>query len=170
MSSSSSHKAGSDFEILQKEIKGIKIAMLTTSDQDGALRSRPMATQDTEFDGTLWFFTREESAKVDSIEAHQKVNLAYADPSGNRYVSIAGAASIVRDRAKIKELWTPAMKAWFPDGVDDPRIALIRVDAEGAQYWDFASKTLVQLAAFVKSVVTGHSLTNEQDKRKLNFN
>ncbi len=160
----------SDIQILQKEIKGIKIAMLTTSDKDGLLKSRPMATQETEFDGTVWFFTRDESPKVNAIESHQQVNLSYADHQANRYVSIAGAATIVRDRAKIKELWSPAMKAWFPEGVDDPNLALIRVDAEGAQYWDFASKTLVQIAGFVKAVVTGQPLNTDQNKRKIAFN
>ena len=160
----------SDIQILQKEIKGIKIAMLTTSDKDGQLKSRPMATQETEFDGTVWFFTRDESPKVNAIENNEQVNLAYADPQGNRYVSIAGAATIVRDRAKIKELWTPAMKAWFPDGEDDPQLALIRVDAEGAQYWDFASKTLVQIAGFVKAVATGQPLNTAENKHKITFN
>lgn len=161
--------AQNDIAILQKEIKGIEIAMLTTCDSDGQLRSRPMATQEAEFDGTLWFFTRDESPKVDSIQSHQQVNVAYADPKGNRYVSVAGTAQIVRDRQKMKELWTPAVKAWFPDGVDDPKLALIRVDVSGAQYWDFASKTLVKLAGFVKATLTGQPMSAGHAKHKVDF-
>ncbi len=160
----------SDIQTLAKEIKGIKIAMLVTQDPNGQLHSRPMATQETEFDGTLWFFTRDESPKTRAIENDSDVNLSYANPDDNRYVSVAGKASIVTDRAKIKELWTPGLKAWFPEGVDDPKIALIRVDVESAQYWDFASKALVQLAGFVKAVVTGQPLkTDEKNNRKIDF-
>lgn len=159
----------SDMEVLAKEIKGIKIAMLVTSDSDGQLRSRPMATQDTDFNGTLWFFTRDESPKVDAIANDSHVNLSYADPDGNRYVSICGTASIVRDREKMRELWTPSVKAWFPEGLEDPQLALIKVDVVSAQYWDFASKSLVQLAGFVKSVLTGQPLKTDQNKHKIDF-
>ena len=148
-------KHDDDIEKLARLIKGIRCAMLTTVDQDGTLRSRPMETQNTDFDGALWFFTDAGAPKVDEINREHEVNLAYADPHGNRYVSVSGTALVVRDKAKVDELWTPALKAWFPNGKDDPNIALLRVQVTKAEYWDAPSSTLVKLLGFTKAILTG---------------
>ena len=140
---------------LGKLIKGIRIAMMTTALPDGRLRSRPMATQQTDFDGDLWFFTDADSGKVYEIGRENHVNISYADPSGNRYVSVTGTASVVRDQAKIKELWNPLHKAWFPKGPDDPNLTLVKVDVAQAEYWDGPSSTVVQVIGLAKAALTG---------------
>ena len=129
--------------------------MLSTVDKDGTIRSRPMATQDVEFDGTLWFFTRASSPKVEELEQEHQVNVSYADTSGQTYVSISGTARMVRDEAKNKELWNAAMKAWFPKGPEDPETALLRIDARKAEYWDTPSSAVVHVFGFVHAVLTG---------------
>jgi general stress protein 26 len=144
-----------DVKKLAQLIKGVRIAMLTTTDADGSLRSRPMATQEQEFDGSLWFFTREHSSKVDEVNDQQRVNVAYANPSDSRYVSVSGVASLVKDRGKMKDLWSPVLKAWFPGGIDDPELSLLRVDVEKAEYWDAPSSTVVKLVGFVKAIAGG---------------
>jgi len=68
---------------------------------------------------------------------------------------VSGRASVVRDRGKAEELWSPAMKAWFPDGLDDPDLALLRVQVEDAEYWDTPSSKMVHVVGFVKAVATG---------------
>jgi general stress protein 26 len=158
-----------DVEKLAKLIRGIKFAMLTTAMPDGTLRSRPMATQQAPFDGSLWFFTYFHSGKVDEIEHDQHVNVSYADPSGNRYVSVSGRAAIVRDRQKAGELWSELHRAWFPQGLDDPNLALLRVDVHDAEYWDGPSSRMVQLAGFVKAMVTGKPATDLTENRKLHL-
>lgn len=154
-----------DIKHLAKLIHGIDMCMLTTVDKDGTLRSRPMSTQKDEFDGTLWFFTKVDSPKSHEIEAEHQVNLSYADPRRNHYVSVSGHATICLDRAKMKELWNPLYKAWFPDGLEDPEIALLRVEATKAEYWDVKSGMMVQLVGFIKAIVTGkeyHPGNNEK--------
>lgn len=146
---------------LHELIKGVNIAMLTTVESDGHLRSRPMATQKTDFDGQLWFFTGEDSAKVEEIRREQHVNLSYADPGDDVYVSVSGTGTINRDRAKLEELWNPIHKAWFPKGLDDPNLALLCVDVDRAEYWDSPSGKLVQLVGFVKALATGKSYNDE---------
>jgi general stress protein 26 len=136
-------------------IKDIQVAMLTTAEEDGSLRSRPMASEQAEFDGTLWFFTRADSGKVHEINREHQVNLSYAEPKMQHYVSVSGTATLVRDMARIKELWKPLYKAWFPDGLDDPELALLRVDVTKAEYWDSPSSKVVQLVGFLKAVTTG---------------
>ncbi|MFN2454970.1 MAG: pyridoxamine 5'-phosphate oxidase family protein [Pyrinomonadaceae bacterium] len=150
---------------LGEMIKDIKFAMLTTAEPDGTLRSRPMATQQTEFDGELWFFTAASTPKVDEIEQDHHVNLSYAAPDKNHYVSVSGKARLVRDRRKIEELWTPAYKAWFPKGLEDPDVALLNVRAEQAEYWDSSSSAVVHLVGFVKAVATGEPYEAGENKK-----
>lgn len=147
--------ASEDIKKIGSLISGIRIAMMTTVGETGHLHSRPMAVQDMDFDGEFWFFTSHNSGKVDSIELDQHVNLAFVKESDNKYVSIAGRAQVVNDRTKIKELWTPLMKTWFPKGVDDPDLCLIRVSAESAEYWDSPSSTIVHVYGLAKAIVTG---------------
>lgn len=136
-------------------IKEIEFAMLTTVEEDGSLRSRPMATQQVEFDGDLWFFTRADAPKVEEIEREHQVNASYSRPDAQRYVSLSGTARLVRDRAKIEELWNPAYKAWFPEGLDDPQLALLKVTVEKGEYWESSASAIVHLIGFAKAVVTG---------------
>jgi general stress protein 26 len=148
----------SDYTALRKLnelVKDIRIAMLTTIREDGMPHSRPMATQQMETDGDLWFFTGWSTHKAREIEVLPLVNVAYADPNGNTYVSVSGRAQLLRDQAKAKELWNPFYRAWFPNGLEDPDLALLKVTVEHVEYWDAPSGTMVQLAGLVKSVVTG---------------
>lgn len=144
-----------EIKVLGEKIKGIRIAMMTTAESDGTLRSRPMATQEVEFDGDLWFFTQAGAPKVDDVESHRQVNISYAEPDDNRYISVSGTAELVRDQNKLKELWKPFLKIWFPKGLEDPELALLKVNVTSAEYWDAPSSKMVLLANMAKSLVTG---------------
>lgn len=146
-------------------IKDIKIAMMTTVEQDGSLRSRPMGTQQVEFDGDLWFFTREHAAKVDEVQHDQHINISYANPDDQRYVSVSGTATLVKDQQKAKEFWNPLYKAWFPEGLDDPELALLKVHVDKAEYWDAPSSTVVLLVGFAKALVTGKEYEGGENEK-----
>jgi len=117
------HTHSQQIEQLAELIRDVDIAMFTTTGVDGRLYSRPLGTQEVEFDGDLWFATAADSPKVAEISLNPQVNVAYASPSKNTYVSVAGTARIVDDRAKVEELWSPAMKLFFPGGKDDPNLS-----------------------------------------------
>ncbi|MEO6803652.1 MAG: pyridoxamine 5'-phosphate oxidase family protein [Granulicella sp.] len=137
-------------------IKDIHICMLTTIAADGSLSSRPMGTQNAdEFDGTVWFLTRDESDKVREVQQDAHVMLAYADTSDSKYVTAKGRAQISHDRAKIHELWSPLYKAWFPKGEDDPEITVLRVEVTEAQYWEASSSKLVMGVKYLAAAMTG---------------
>lgn len=160
----------SDIEIIRGLIKDIRVAMLTTVDEDGSLHSRPMATQKEEFDGDLWFFTSSATTKTGEIQRDQRVNVSYAAPDDNRFVSLSGTARVVRDKAKAKELWNPILKAWFPQGLDEPDLVLLNVQVEKAEYWDSPSGKMVQLVGLAKALATGHRYhadPGEHDKVEL---
>jgi general stress protein 26 len=140
---------------LSEMIKDIEFAMLTTVEEDGTLRSRPMVTQQVEFDGDLWFFTHASSPKVEEVERERNVNVSYAKPDDQRYVSVSGKARLVRDPEKTRALWNPAYKAWFPGGLDDPQLALLKITVERAEYWDSSQSAFVHLVGFIKAVATG---------------
>ncbi len=140
---------------IQDMIKNIRIAMLATAGTDGCIYSRPMATQETRFQGELWFLTRQDSGKVNEIRHDAHVNVAYADTENASFVSLSGRAEVSKDRERIHQLWNPIYKAWFPDGVDDPNIAAIRVVVEEAEYWDAPSNAIARNLQILKAAVTG---------------
>jgi general stress protein 26 len=137
-------------------IKSIGIAMLTSQDGE-QLRSRPMAASQKEFDGTLWFFTRLDSHKVDEVAHESHVNVSYADAAHQNYVSLSGRATLVRAPEVIKAHWSEAMRTWFPKGAADPQIALLQVEIDQAEYWDAPSSTMVYLTGYAKAALTGKS-------------
>ena len=135
---------------LRDLMEGIDSAMFTTLGEDGFPVSRPLSTQAAEFDGkVLWFFVRRDTPKVREIGRYAKVNVAYAKPGDAVYLSVAGTARVVDDRAKIEELWSDALKAYFKRGVGDPQLVLIEVTVHSVQYWDGPSTGLGRAIAFV---------------------
>ncbi len=168
MKTPSTHAPGS-INKLGELIHEIKFAMLTSTHADGSLHSRPMATQQVEFDGDLWFFSGLSSEKVHELQANPEVNISYSVPDDQRYVSVSGQADISRDRSKMEELWNPMFKAWFPKGLDDPDICLLHVHVTHAEYWDAPSSKMVHLAGFIKSVVTGKRLEKAGEHEELHI-
>lgn len=130
--------------------KDIKIALFTTSAPEGIV-TRPMVTQQTEFDGDLWFFTFEDTAKIEEIRENSNVNIAYADKK-DTFVSIRGTAEVVKDDAKKEALWNKAYEAVFDTHYDDPKLVLIKVQVESAEFWESGS-TLKTAFRFVTNML-----------------
>ena len=154
---------------LREIVKAVDICMLTTVDERGGLHSRPMSNnRDVEFDGDLWFFTYGSSHKADEVNRESKVNASFADIDNQLYASLSGRAEVVRDRAKIEELWQPHLKAWFPEGADTPDIALLKVTAERAEYWDGSQSIVAHAVGLVSSLLTGEpAQAGENEKLEL---
>lgn len=144
-----------DVARLGELLEDIDFCMLTTIDGSGQLHARPMSTQKAEFDGTLHFLTDRDSHKVEDIERDPQVLAAYADTKAHTYVSVHGRARIARDEALIEELWSPAHRAWWPDGRNDPSIMVLSIDVDRADYWESSGSKLTQLIGFAKAA-TGH--------------
>lgn len=138
-------------------IKDMRFAMFTTRHENGHLHSRPMTTQNHSIDedDVLWFFASRSGEPVRDVAKDPQVNVAYANTDDDCYVSVSGTAQQVQDDATKRRLWSKANQAWFPKGVDDPDLALIRVRISHAHYWDVKSSKLVQLYAMAKAAVTG---------------
>src|SRR4051812_41623468 len=104
---------------LAEMVKDIKVAMLTTIDEKGELRSRPMIACEIKQEGFVYFFTEAPTPKTDELESNYRVNVSYLSKEDNVYVSISGHATVLRDQKKINELWTPVLKVYFPKGKED---------------------------------------------------
>jgi general stress protein 26 len=154
-----------NIEMLRGMIDKSKTAMLTTFTVDNGFHSRPMATAQVDVEGALWFFTNEFSSKVAEVSHDNKVNVTYTNASANTYISINGTATIVDDRGRMQELWDPFIEAFFKDGIDDPKLTLLRVDMNDAEYWDSSAGALGLAFKWLKSVIAGTKFEpGEHDK------
>lgn len=138
---------------LLERLADVRVAMLTTSEADGRLVTRPMGLQEAEQDGTLWFVTRASSDVADEA-AQRPVNVAVQEKSF--WASVSGHGQVVRDDERKRTYWSAVNESFFGEGStpEDPQIVLVRVDAESAQYWESAGAVATAVEV-VKAKVTG---------------
>jgi general stress protein 26 len=149
-------------------VREFKTAMLVTHRLDGPLRARPLSLAQEHDDGVLYFATAVDSPKVDEVVVAPDVLVTLQDSS--RYVSISGKARVTRDRALIERLWSEPWRVWFPDGKDDPKLCILAVIPEEAEYWDQSgTKGLRYLAQMIKAYATGTTPSSgvSSDNQKL---
>ena len=158
---STNQHSGSDRKLLWELIEDIKFAMFTTRHGNGHLHSRPMTTQNSHLDenASLWFFMSRRSDAVADLAGEPSVNVVYADPGADSYVSVSGNAAVVDNLGKKEALWSKMAEAWFPGGPSDPDLALVEVRITHANYWDIKSSKIVQLYEMAKAAVTGQPPT-----------
>ena len=143
--------------------KGIRIAMLTTVDEEGHFISVPMAQQEVEFDGDLWFFAERDSRVVRNLTLNPHVGITLS--SSNTWISIDGEGEVVQDPAKASELWNSWVEAWLPQGPDDPNVVLIKVTGHGAEYWDTPGGRAASILSFAKAKITGKRYEGAENER-----
>jgi general stress protein 26 len=148
-----SHSDAGDLAKMGELIRDIRVGLLTTMDRDGGFHTRPVQTLQVEDDRTLWFFTDWSSPKVGELSHDVRVSLGYADPAKHVYVAVAGSGRLIRDIQKAKQLWSIEQRAYYPDGPEDERLALLRVDIERAEYW-IAPGRISYLVAAITAAVT----------------
>ncbi|MFS0718308.1 pyridoxamine 5'-phosphate oxidase family protein [Arthrobacter sp. 1P04PC] len=138
-------------------INDSRIGMFTTINDKGALVSRPLAVQDVENDGDMWFFTSQDTSQVAHVKANPAVNVSFG--KGTEWVSVAGTTEVVTDRQEIRDRWNQAVEAWFPDGPETPGVVLLRVDSDSAEYWTSPGGTAATVLQWVKSKVTNSRMS-----------
>jgi general stress protein 26 len=151
---SAAHSDPGDPAKLGELIRDIRVALLTTVDREGRFHTRPVQTLHVEANRTLWFFTDWSSPKVEELHHDVRVSLGYADPAKNVYVAVSGSASLFQDAQKAKQLWSIEQRAYYPNGPEDERLALLRVQIERAEYW-IAPGRISYVVAAITAAVTG---------------
>jgi general stress protein 26 len=145
---------GDAAEVLDK-VRAIRIAMVTTYDEDNGARMRPLTLLEVEGDATMWFFVEALSEVAVDIGLDSRINLSFADTGKSWYAAITGRGYIVHDPQKAEALWTPLAGAWFPAGPLDPTLRLLRVDADHVEFWKPGpGGKLMQFAAMAKAAIT----------------
>lgn len=161
-------------------IRDVRVAMFTTFPDGGSgggkgMHTRPMYTHKLDgpesespnrFDGNLWFMTDDSSRKLYELRDDSRVLITYADEGKNVYVAVNGRASAERNPQKAKELWNIHAKGWWPGGPEDPRLVLIRVGVESAEYWEGPSNTSY-IVNLLKAVATGERVKIEAEHGKV---
>jgi len=137
-------------------VNDIKVCMFCTSVTDMPFRTRPMSTLEVDEEGNLWFFSAKSSDKNDEIKNDDTVQLIYSKNSDVHFLTITGKATIVEDQAKKDELWNPIVKAFFPEGKDDPNLSLVKIKPEAAHYWDTINGKMITWFKMAASAVTGN--------------
>lgn len=153
-------------------IKDIRFAMFTTHHHNGHLHGRPMTLQNRAIDedDTLWFFMSRQSEPVQDIGRDNEVNVSFCNPDKQDYVSVSGHAKVVEDTERKHRLWSKLNEAWFPQGADDPDLALVKVVITHADYWDTHHNKLVQLFDMAKAAITGRPPTKLGDRGHVQLN
>ena len=153
---------------LQRLIDGIPVALVTTIAADEMLRCRPMLLERLDGDATLVFLTHLSSQKTAEVRRDARVNVAFQSDDGERYVSVSGRATVTHDLERMRRLWNPTYRAWFPGGADDPDSAIFTVHIERVEYWDVPSSRLVRLWGVAKALATGE-VAESGDHKKMEF-
>jgi general stress protein 26 len=153
-------------EILRSKVDKIKTAMLTTFTANDGFYSRPMGTAEVDAEGNIWFYTNEFWDKAKEISEDNKVSIIYADKDNNTYLSIKGEAYLVDDWARMERLWNPFVNSFFPLGLDDPKITMLKVETSELEYWESSSSKIILLFNILKANILGEEYI-EGEHRKL---
>ena len=143
-----------DVAKVHEMISDMDVAMLTTVDSsssEGRLTSRPLSTQVAEEDGDILFLVRSSSAAAADVRADARVNVAYS--SMKAWVSLAGTASLVEDRALVDKLWSKGADMFMEGGPENPDNVVLRVSADTAHYW--GGESLIGTAVSTLRAITG---------------
>lgn len=156
-------------ETLWKLIKDIRFGMLTHRTATGMLHAHPLTTQNRGVDenAELYFFIPRSGELYERLLTDGEVNVSYADPDEDSYVSLSGQARFVDDLAQKEALWSPAAQAWFPGGHTDPDLALLAVRIRHAEYWDVDESKMVQLFKMAKAAATGQPMRHLGEHKEL---
>jgi general stress protein 26 len=141
-----------------QELTKDEVCMFCTFANEENLMPRPMSTTAVEDDGTIWFFSQKHSDKNQEIAINNKVQLIYSNPGKQNFLSVIGDAEVVTDKAKISELWTNFVRAWFKEGIDDPDVSLIKVTPHESYYWDTKHGKMVSFLKMLISSVSGKTM------------
>lgn len=150
----------------KKLVNDVNVCMFITNSKEHD-HTRPMATIEVEDNGTLWFFTDIRSIKVEEVSDEQTTHLVFAHPGKESYLDVRGEASVVKDKQSLKDKWSPLVKAWFPKGVDDPNLALLKFTPQEAYYWDAEAGKMVSFLKIIAGAITGKPAFSNDAKGSL---
>ena len=143
---------------IKQIVKQAENCFFCTAGQEEASHSRPMNVRQVDEAGNLWFLSTSDSHKNLELARDASVTLYFQGSKHSDFLELSGRATISTDRAKIKELWEPVLKTWFTEGIDDPRITVIKFQPQKGYYWDTKHGNLVAGIKMLVGAATGQTL------------
>lgn len=138
--------------------KSARVCLFGTSEGHLPLEVRPMTVQDVDAAGNLWFLAASSSFQTRQISRHPQAQLLFSNPGSSEFLSLHGRAFVTDSRPLKEKYWNPLAKGWFPGGIDDPELVVIRFQTEQGHYWDTEYGKTVTLLQVAVSALTGHPL------------
>lgn len=139
-------------QLIWNLIKDIKFGMLVTNEDDsGSLRARPMTLVQKEYDGTLYFYTNKHDGKAFEIKKDRDICITFSDTGGQTYVSLTGKANLTTDPDLIERYWNKFVAAWYPEGKEDPNLAMLEINIASGEHWKSDENMFVQLYQMAKA-------------------
>jgi len=154
---------------LREKIGHLPVAMVTATDGRCLPTSRPLKTQQLDHDGALWFFVSSDGTLAHDVEVNPRVCATYSDLARGVYVAMSGYARLIYDPDRIFALWDDELEAWFGQGPLDPRLALLRVDVDHAEYWDEHSRGVIRLLALAHAALLREPPLRATEHRRLSL-
>ena len=145
-------------EWIQQKAETSNICMIITTDASGKLHNRPMGAIKIDDDGSCWFFASRSSGKLKDLAVNNKIQVVFADPSTESYVEVHGEGSVVCDENEISNKWSPLVDQWFPNGIKDPEVCLVRIEITNVFYWDETTEGIQRLLIKMTTVVEDRKL------------
>ena len=150
-------------EQIRAMVRDAKFCMFSTVDTaSGKVKTRPMSVVKADELNQVWFFTADDTEKVSEMKNTWEVALGFSNEADHQWVAVNGPARLVKDKEKIKDLWNPMFKAWFPQGLDTPNLALICVEMQTAEYWESHGGSIANAFEMIKAAITGDPAHNSE--------
>jgi general stress protein 26 len=141
-------------EKVKELVSRSRVGMLGTLEA-GFMKFRPMSHVDVDDDGNIWFFTSKDSWKAEDVQRNPTVQLIYVNESDSCYLSIEGTAHLSDDQPRMRELFNPFVRAWFPKGLKDPSLALLIVHPMEMEYWSNDDSKVLTYLKILTAAATG---------------
>jgi general stress protein 26 len=143
-----------------------KTCFFCTSTENGPTAgSRPMNVRDVDDEGNLWFLSASDSHLNSEVADNPKVKLYFQGAPHSDFMELQGYAVISREKSRIEELWEPFIQTWFTEGVDDPRITVIKVAPAAGYYWDTKHGHAVAGVKMLIGSLTGKTVDDSVEGR-----
>jgi general stress protein 26 len=146
-------------EKIRQIAKSARVCLLGTSEGQMPLQFRPMSVQDVDAAANLWFLSAHSSFQNRQISRHPQAQVVFANPGASEYLSLQGRAFVTDSRPLREKYWNVLAKGWFPGGVDDPELTVLRFQTEQGHYWDTEYGKAFTLLSVVAGAITGHPLS-----------
>ncbi|BBI60896.1 hypothetical protein HSBAA_22020 [Vreelandella sulfidaeris] len=99
-------------------------------------------------------------------ESDHDVCLSFSDQEDGVYVSLSGKANLTDNRELIEKYWNPFIAAWFPEGKDDPDVALLEIKVQMGEHWKAKESKTFQLYEIAKANIKKDATPNMGENEK----